>query len=393
MTSPSFSRGAGPGRLSYARARLSLGVSGVGTAVLAAVCLLAFDIPTAGFSVSAEYSLGRSLFALGIFFAMVAALFFLFDLMGGAWVVRRKGHAQYWLFRWLRGAALQWLVWMLAAVALMVTARTVGGLATVAVFVAVQLLLAAFRGRMARLVAPLTPHPPSATFVQAAELAGLRVEQLRVVDSPDEGFVGGWSSLWPRTLLVPMRWGTLPVRVLAAQLARRKAVADSGAHLRGVLGALLWNTIGFVVVQQVTGTTPATAAGVVTLMAGMTLWAFAGVLLLPTPSRAAVYATDDAVRRTQGDAALRTSIELLDKWQDDEPTRTPNVERIFHPVPARSNRLARLDQDVAGGLRLWHAHNLARQALWMSWGALTPISRVVHCNVGRTALWVMLPGD
>lgn len=393
MTSPSLPIGAGPGRLSYARARLYLGISGVGTAVLAALCLLAFDIPQAGFSSSTQQSLGRSLFSLGIFFAMVAALFFLFDLMGGAWVVRRKGHAQYWLFRWLRGAATQWLVWMLSAAALMVAARSGGAGTTVAVFVAMQLLLALLRGSMARVVASFATHPPSATFVQAAEQAGLRVEQLRVVDSPDEGFVGGWSSLWPRTLLVPLRWSTLPVHALSAQLARRKAVADSGAHLRGVLGALLWNTTGFVVVQQLTGTTPATAAGVVTLMAGMTLWAFAGVLLLPTPSRAAVYAADDAVRRTQGDAALRTSIELLDKWQDDEPTRTPNVERIFHPVPARSNRLARLSQDAGAGLRPWHAHNLARQALWMSWGAFTPISRAVHCNVGRTALWVMLPGD
>lgn len=393
MTSPSLPIGAGPGRLPYARARLYLGISGVGTAVLAAVCLLGFEIPQAGFSTSPAQSVGRSMFAVGIFLAMVTALFFLFDLMGGAWVVRRKDYAQFWLFRWLRGAAMQWLVWMLTGTALMVAARTGNAAATLAVFVTVQLLLALFRGTLARVVADFVTHPASSTFMQAAERAGLRPSQLCIVDTRDEGFVGGWSSLVPRTLIVPLRWGTLPVDALAVQLARRKAVAESGAHTRGVLGALVWNTLGFVVVQQLTGSTPATAAGLVTLMAGMTLWSFAGVLLLPTPSRAAVYAADDAVRRTQGDAALRTAIELLDKWQDDEASRTPNVERIFHPVPARSNRIGRLTRDTTGGLRWWHAHNLARQALWMSWGALTPISRVVHCNVGRPALWVMLPGD
>jgi hypothetical protein len=89
---------------------------------------------------------------------------------------------------------------------------------------------------------------------------------------------------------------------------------------------------------------------------------------------------------------VKASIERLDQWQDDEPTRTPNIERIFHPVPARANRLARLDGERRG-LSALHAHNLARHALWLGWGGFSAISRAVHCNVGRTALWAMLPGD
>jgi hypothetical protein len=148
-------------------------------------------------------------------------------------------------------------------------------------------------------------------------------------------------------------------------------------------------------VQQLSATTPATATGIVTLMAGMTLWSFLGVLVLPTPSRAAVYATDATVASTLGVPAVAQSIELTDKWQDDEPTRSVNVERIFHPVPGRSNRLARLKAGKVGtaGLGGLHAHHLARHALWLGWGTLSPISRVVHCNVGRTPLWAMLPGD
>ncbi len=394
MTSPSLSRsgGQGFGTLTYARSRLYLGISGVGTAVLAATCLLFFDIPSVGFATTTEQSVGRSLFAVGLFFAMSSALFFLFDLLGGAWVVRRKDDAPLWLAAWVRGVAVQWTVWMLTAAALMLTARAAGVAATIGVFVGIQFVLALFRGTFARLIASFDVRPAPAVFAEAAERAGIPQTRLVVADTPDEGFVGGWSSLLPRTLVVPRRWERLPVDALAAQLARRVAVAQRGAHVRGVLGAIAFNTLGFVVVQQLTGATPATAAGLVTIMAGMTLWAFLGVLVLPTPSRAAVYAADATAAAAVGAAAVKLSIERLDQWQDDEPTRTPNIERIFHPVPSRTNRLARLDGE-RGGLKAWHAHNLARQALWLGWGGFSAISRAVHCNVGRSALWAMLPGD
>lgn len=395
MTSPILSARTqnGFGSLTYARSRLYLGITGVGTAVLAAICLLYFDIPAAGFSTSVEQSLGRSMFSVGIFFAMVFALFFLYDLVGGAWVVRRRDNAPLWLAVWVRGVAVQWAVWMLTGAALMVTARAAGTVATIVVFVVVQLVLATLRGRLARIIAPLDVVPVPPVMAQAAERAGLTPSQLLVLDTADEGFVGGWSSLLPRTLVVPRRWELLPVDVLAAQLARRQMIATSGAHLRGVLGAIAWNTTGFVLVQLLTGSSPATAAGLVTLMAGMTLWAFLGVLVLPTPSRAAVYAADRSAANAFGAQTVRTGIDLLDHWQDDEPTRTVNVERIFHPVPTRTNRAARLGVPTAPTLGALHAHHLARHALWLSWGALTPLSRAVHCNVGRTALWAMLPGD
>ena len=394
MTSPSLSRsgGQGFGTLTYARSRLYLGVSGVGTAVLAATGLLVFDIPSVGFATTTEQSVGRSLFAVGLFFALSSALFFPFDLLGGAWVVRRKREAPLWLAAWLRGAAVQWVVWMLTAAALMCTARSAGVAATIGVFVGIQCLLAQFRGVLARIIASFEMGPAPAVFAEAAEQAGIPLSRLVVADTPDEGFVGGWSSVLPRTLVVPRLWERLPVEALAAQLARRVAVAQSGAHLRGVVGAIAFNTLGFMVVQRLTGATPATAAGLVTIMAGMTLWAFLGVLFLPTLSRAAVYAADESAAATVGSAAVKTSIERLDEWQDDEATRTPNDERIFHPVPSRTNRLARLEAE-RGGLTAWHAHHLARHALWLGWGSFSAISRTVHCNVGRPALWAMLPGD
>jgi len=213
-----------------------------------------------------------------------------------------------------------------------------------------------------------------------------------VLDCPDEGFVGGWSGITAQTLVVPFRWTQLPEPALAAMLLRRRLAATSGAHTRGVLGAIGWNTLGFAVSLALTGASPATAAGVLTLAAAMTLWAFLGVLLLPTPSRAAVFALDAAATASVGAAPMRAGIEQLDAWQDDEPVRSAGVETVFHPVPGRSARIARLVGNT-GAVKPWHAHHVARHALWLSWGAFTPISRAVHCNVGRPALWAMLPGD
>jgi hypothetical protein len=124
----------------------------------------------------------------------------------------------------------------------------------------------------------------------------------------------------------------------------------------------------------------------------MTLWAFAGVLLLPTPSRAAVFAVDALAARAGSAAALAEALPPLDRWQDDEPHRSAGVEVVFHPVPALGVRLARLGAG-AGAPVARPAHHLARHALWLGWGTLSPLSRLVHCNVGRPALWAMLPGD
>jgi hypothetical protein len=68
------------------------------------------------------------------------------------------------------------------------------------------------------------------------------------------------------------------------------------------------------------------------------------------------------------------------------------VETIFHPVPARSLRLAALDGTYTPSTAL-AAHHAARHALYLAWGLLSPLSRAVHCNVGRPALWVIWPGD
>lgn len=390
-TSPSPSNTLRNG-VTYARARLYLGISGVGSVVVLAASPLYLLFPSWWLSLSSDQSVPAALFRVGLIFAFVQVEFLTFDLIGGAWLVRRRDRASTFLARWLRGVTVQWVVWMLSAAALMLAARAGGSAAALAVFVVVQLLLAAGRGRMSRVIATLPVVPTPARIASAATQAGLELSRLQVVDCPDESFVGGWSGLTARTLVVPARWALLPEPALAAMLLRRRLAATSGAHTRGVIGAIGWNALGFVVSLALTGVSPASAGGVIALAAAMTLWAFLGVLLLPTPSRAAVFALDAAATASVGVAPMRSGIELLDKWQDDEPVRSAGVETVFHPVAGRSARIGRL-AGKADAVKPWHAHHLARHALWLSWGACTPLSRAVHCNVGRPALWAMLPGD
>jgi hypothetical protein len=247
---------------------------------------------------------------------------------------------------------------------------------------------------MMRLIASFTAVPMTERLRQVAGRAGVAAERIEVLASTDEGFVGGWSGIAPRRLVLPARWLELPDDALVAALQRRRIIAESGAHLRGVLGAVTWNTLGFVLVLALFVPGLGTAAGILTLAAGMTLWAFVGVLVLPTPSRAAVHAVDLEAARGVGAAVVRDAIERLDRWQDDEPKRSPGVERIFHPVPSRFSREANLAAATQqGAVKGYHAHHVARHALWLGWATLSPISRAVHCNVGRTAIWAMLPGD
>jgi hypothetical protein len=102
------------------------------------------------------------------------------------------------------------------------------------VFVVVQFLLAFWRGRMARVIARLPIVPTPARIASAAAQAGLDESWLQVLDSPDESFVGGWSGLTARTLVVPARWAQLPEPALAGMLLRRRIAGTSGAHTRGI---------------------------------------------------------------------------------------------------------------------------------------------------------------
>jgi len=380
--------------MTYARARLLLGISGVGTAVIMATAVLAFEMPAHALSNAGSQPLGEAVASLVLILLLGVAAFFPFDVVGGAIIVRERTPVPVFLARWLRGVAVQLAVWALSAATLMAAGRLGGAIAAVTAFVGLQFALAAVRAPMMRLIASFTVVPMTDRFRTIASRAGIAADRIEVLASTDEGFVGGWNGITPRRLVLPARWLELPDDLLVAALQRRRIIAESGAHLRGVIGAVAWNTLGVMIVLSLSGAQLGNAAGILTLAAGMTLWAFVGVLVLPTPSRAAVHAVDVEAAREVGAAVMQESIERLDRWQDDEPKRSKRVETIFHPVPSRFSREAHLAAATPqGGVKAYHTHHLARHALWLGWATLSPISRAVHCNVGRTALWAMLPGD
>ena len=153
--------------------------------------------------------------------------------------------------------------------------------------------------------------------------------------------------------------------------------------------ALVWNLTGFLLAYDLAGTL-ATVAGLVSFSLWSTLWAFLGVLLLPTLSRRAVFAGDAlALAGGADEEVLIAVIEQLGRDQDDEYNRAAEVETIFHPLPSAARRGAKLNVPVA----TWGPWHVARVALYLSWANLSLLSRAVHCNIGRPEVWVLLPSD
>lgn len=383
--------------MTYARARLWLGISSVGTITLAAALALAFELPR---WLPAEHGLLDDL--RGLLFVLLAyvAISAPFDWVGGFVLPRRFGRSHDTTGRffrgWLVGVAAQTLVMVLCGAVLLLLSRRFGAPGGIFGFVALSIGLLAFQFPLARIVGrfgyrrggiDLPGAPTNRAHGRDVVMAGAR----------DEGFVGGLVGLpGHERLVLPEAWlSALGPDELSIQLARRHAALATGSRLRGLILALAWNLVGFILSARLTGSDTATLSGLVTTALGFTLWSFVGLLLLPTPSRAGVFEIDHSVG-TQGfsPSAVERLLRTLDARQDGELDRPAGVEVIFHPVPALGSRIAAL-RNLGGhrgmsGTGCWHA---ARMALPLSWVGLGFLSRAVHCNCGRPELWVLLPGD
>jgi hypothetical protein len=134
------------------------------------------------------------------------------------------------------------------------------------------------------------------------------------------------------------------------------------------------------------------AAGIVEFSLWYTLWSFAGLLTLPTYSRAGVIEVDRVMRASGYDeTVMREVIEQLDGYQDRERRRPADVEAIFHPIPSVSSRLD--EGSAVKGRSLRGGVDTARTAVFLSASGLGLLGRAVHCNCGRPELWVYLPTD
>lgn len=383
--------------MTYARKRLWLGISAVGSTVVLCLATVTLDLPHRLIHPWVDSSFGTALAAIALSWMLHAALLLPLDIIGGLVVVRDAPGVLRWCTAWLRGITVQWIWFAIAAALLLRTRQQFGLTNTLIVFLLLQVVLLSRQGLIAWLVGGLGVRDASAALQAVTTPAGLAPAMVREIETDEYSFVGGWSGLDAGQLWVPRRWvELLTPEQLAVAVARRIGVRVLGLRRRGVLVAIAWNTLGFAVASVAPRADLTTAAGFVTTMAWFTLWSFIGVLVLPTVSRRAVIAADRWARRTHAASVIASTITQLDAWQDDEAERDPRIETIFHPVPSRSARERVLSDDAPRGASAalesgaWHA---TRMMLFLSWAGLGGLSRAVHCNIGRPSVWVMLPGD
>lgn len=378
--------------MTYARARLWLGITSVGTMTVAATLALALGLTRWLADDQGFVSDLLGLLSVLLVYMVISAPF---DWIGGFVLPRRHGRshpaAGPFLRGWLTGITAQALVMLLCGMVILALSRRFGEAGGIFGFAALSIGLLGFQFPLARIVGGFG-HRGGGGGLPGARVQREYGRTVVVADARDDGFVGGLIGLpGLERLVLPEAWlRDLNPDQLTIQLARRRAALDTGSRWRGVILALAWNLSGFILSARLTGSDTATLSGLVTTSLGFTLWSFLGLLLLPTPSRAGVFEVDHAIK-AQGfsPSATESLLRILDARQDGEPDRPAGVEMIFHPVPALGSRLASLDR-ADRGRGCWHA---ARMALPLSWAGLGFLSRAVHCNCGRPELWVLLPGD
>jgi hypothetical protein len=376
----------------YGRARLWLGISGVGTMVTLASLML-FTGFRPSFVPEAEASMASQTLGLVCFFAIYILIQFPFDFLGGYWLPQKFGraHPSLGLFvsSLLRGALVHGALLLSSACVLMVAGRYVGSAGSVLAGLSIAFLLLYFRLQLAQWVSQL-----HVTIDSARSAEGKMVAQQTVlnVQCHDEGFTGGFTGVFaPKEQLFSTRWReVLGPDGTALALHRRTLAVKTQSWLRGRVLALLFTATGLLAASLLVGGEQlGTAWGIIQFSLWFSLWSFVGLLTLPTLSRRGVIEIDE---RTQADgypvALMRDVTERLDRLQDGEPVRPSIVETIFHPVPSIENRLdGPRSHQVLG---FWDA---ARTSIYISSAGLGLLGRAVHCNCGRPSLWVFLPTD
>ena len=383
----------------FARRRLTLGISAVGLSVVLAawwlllLCTRVVALPASWDRIFTPITTpGLAAGLVLVVFAAHAALLSAFEYAGGVRVARDRPTVTAWLTAWLRGVAVQGALMAAAAGTMAAGAMIAGWAGAVAAVVAVGTGLLLFQGSVARVVASLPLAPGDEELAALARAHGIRVDALRVVDAPAPAFVGGWIGLFAPELWVPRAWLAGEHRTLLnVQLARRAAVIASGARRRALWRAVAWPALGVALFAPLLPWSWQSPSLWLALPAVSTLWTFVGVLLLPAFSRPPVFDADASAAAVLGVEAVIEAIRALDRRQDDEPERSPLVELIFHPVPARGARERALRSRrtlVLGG-----GHQQARLTLYASMAGLGFLGRMVHCNIGQPSLWIVYPGD
>ena len=360
--------------VTYARARLCLGITTVGSMVTLCVLALSLRLPQQYFSMSPT-NIAETVQGLTIIVGLYAAVALPFDFIGGYLLERvfRRDVPQLGNFasRLVRGIFAQGCVYVACGLALIEMHARFGHFGVFLMFVALQLLL-------------ITCQLPLAMFV-----GGLKRTKDGLTGQGSYGTGGITGFLGSETVVLPMHWKPLLSNKLLNMMENRRRYAiASGLRRKGVVLALAWNIGGFatsVVLASGTGS----VASLLTTSLYFSLTSFIGLLVLPKPSQNAVLQLDGAISKDGNRDNVEAAIRALAGIQDDEETRHTAVQLIFHPIPAVSLRT----QNPTQNTKQFAAWNAARLAIYLSWAGLSFVSRAVHCNVGRPDVWVLLPCD
>lgn len=382
----------------YARGRLQLGIGGVGTMVVLAAAAAGLGLPATIFPDAGGTFLtdARALLAWGAGLSLATLPV---EALGGFFVPRafRRRHPSLagWVLGWLRGALVVTLVMGTCGATTLAAGRAAGPGAAIGVFGILLFAMLVLQVSVARWVAGLRPSEVGLGAVrEELERLGGTPPRIQVLEAEDEGFTGGLAGLPGREAFVlPVAWvGQLEPRALALLVARRSHIVVGGLRAAGAALAVLWTLGIFSAASVLPGAGLASVAGFVTTSLWFSLLSFVGLLVLPTPSRAATRRADARLMADLAEDDRRlfaATLGTLDRLQDDEPERTASVESIFHPIPSLESRRRALGGPPRG-LAPWH---VARTAIYLSIAGMNPLHRLVHCNVGRPELWVFLPAD
>lgn len=342
--------------MTYAQARLRLGICSVGWWVLiAGLALLS--------GVAGRLELSE--------FAVVYALASLpFDLLGGQLLPRLWGKARLNLVRWLwmysRGVLVHLGIWTISLGLTSLSYLHLGLPVTIGLF---WLLSGAFFAYQLPLLGWLGVGLRRHTWGWEAEAV-------------DPRFVGGlWGLPLPgrEEVVVPSQWLAPDAPVgLASTIERRRNLSLSGWRAAGLILAIGFNSLVLIKALQWGGGQPVATACWATLLS------FLGLLVLPSLSRPGVLAAD---RFAPVDTPWGR---WLEDRQEEDPRRSLWIDRIFHPIPQWSIRQSQSGIHSKSGFVPW---NLARYALVHSSLCGSLLSRSVHCNCGRPELWFWPPGD
>lgn len=380
--------------MTYARARLWLGICGVGSLVTICTIALVMGLPSRLLSRSTSFGT-TDLIQLSFLALLFIAWLAPFDFLGGYRLPKSflKSEESFgrWLFSYFRAAVGQSLLFIAFAWLILVFGRWVGLRGAISMVVLAIGFCFILRNQSMRL-RRVESHAGSNKLLDCLTLIQswqIFVPNIIVVRHRDVGFTGGIIGFGNgATIVIPQAWiETMSRAELATVIARRAIAFNSGSYYRGLAFAGVWNLLGFIVCTQLPNAGVDSVAAFANTICGFTLWSFLGLLTLPTLSRNASLQIDHSLSEhgTPKELILNAA-DSFNQMQDGEHSRPRWIETIFHPVPSVSRRDVLPQQGPA-------AWNVARTSLFFSWACFGVLSRAVHCNVGRPELWTMLPID